>query len=394
MRHNFDKVIDRRQTPSYKWNPDFLKNVFGTGDVQPMWVADMDFEVSPAISEAIVKRTAHGVFGYEYKTDNNKESLMDWYKNRHQWSFAKKDLLFAPSVLTAIAVILETLTEQGDGVIVQTPVYHQFFSIIKNTKRKVVRNPLTYKEGRYAIDFDDLREKAKDPATKVLLLSNPHNPVGRVWTKEELQIMGLIAKENDLIIISDDIHADIIHKGYTYTPMASLSEDLAQSTITCLSPGKTFNLSGISTAAMVVENPSHKEAMEGFMNAFHINATNTLSMTAFEAAYKEGGPWFDDFMAYMEGNLQVVKDFIQTELKDIHLVETEGTYLVWLDLSAYKMEADALQKHLVSTGKLGLDAGHWFGREGSGFFRLNMATPRVHLEKALENLKFALDQLA
>lgn len=394
MKENFDYIKNRANTPSYKCNKDFLKKVFGKSEVLPLWIADMDFDISDPIKEAIKEKTDFGVFGYEYTTDSQKNSIINWYSKYHGLEINKEELKFIPSVLTGISVAINELTNEGDGVIIQPPVYSPFGKIIKSSNRKVIKNELKFEEGKYSIDFDDLREKAKDENTKMILIANPHNPVGRVWTTEELSELGDIATENDLIILSDDIHADIVYKDYKYTAIASLSEEIAKRTITLLSPGKTFNISGISTAVMITSNEKYVAPIDKFLEKYHMGVVaNSLSMVAFEAGYASSRVWFEDMMSYVTSNLEYIRGFLDNELSSVKLVEPEGTYLAWLDLNKLGMEADKLQEYLVEEANLGLDYGHWFGGEGAGFVRVNMATSKETIEKAMHNLKTAIDKL-
>lgn len=391
MKHNLDQIIDRGSTPSYKSNKEFLKKVFGKPDLVALWIADMDFEVSSHIQEAIKKKTDQGVFGYEFRTDSQITSIIEWYASYHQWTIKQEAIGFAPSVLAAMAMAIGELTNDGDGIIIQPPVYGAFAKLVNQSKRKVVKNPLRYDNNRYTIDFEDLENKAADPSSKMLILSNPHNPVGRVWTRQELQRMGEIAIKHDLIILSDDIHADIVYEPFNYTAIASISQAIDQRTITFLSPGKTFNISGISTAVVVSNNQAYYRAMDDFRERYHVgNPVDPLSMVAFEAGYRESRPWFEAVMAYIKANKDYLKAYIETKLSLIQVVEPEGTYLVWLDFRALNMAPEVLKDFLVEEAGLALDFGHWLGEEGAGFVRLNLATSRRVLERAMAQLDKAM----
>jgi len=393
MNTKLDKIIDRSQSPSYKCNKDFLKKVFGRSDVLPMWVADMDFEVSDPIIQALHSKVDFGIYGYEFKEKSVMTSIENWYKKYHNWDFTSDQIQFVPSVLTGLSIAINQLTNEGDHVIIQPPVYDPFSTIIKSSNRQFVKNPLVMRDGKYVIDFDDLIEKAQDPKAKMILISNPHNPVGRVWTKDELRRLGEIALKNDLIILSDDIHADIVYKNYKYTSIASLSNEIADRTITLLSPGKTFNISGISTAVVVTANEVYKKKIEAFISRYHVGMSNVLSMTAFEAGFAESRAWFEDVMKYVSGNLEFIKEYVKNNIEAIKVVEPEGTYLVWLDMRALGLDPKELQEYLVDEAQLGLNYGHWFGRQGGGFVRMNIATQRENIERALKQLEDAVNKI-
>lgn len=388
---DFDRVIDRGETPSYKCNKEFLNKVFGRSDLLPLWIADMDFEIAPAIKAALIDKSDFGVFGYEFKTEEQISSIIDWFQRYHGWAFHKDQMIFADNVLTGIAVAVNELTDQGDGIILQPPVYNPFSKIITNAGRQVAENPLLYDNGNYSINFEDLELKAREPRTKAIILCNPHNPMGKVWSAEDLQKIGEIAIANDLMILSDDIHADIVFEPYKYTAIASISESIAQRTITFLSPGKTFNLSGIATAVMVTKNEEYREKMNEFYTRYHLgNSNNALSMVAFEAGYRESREWFEALMAYLNDNVAFVRRFVMDKLANVIMVEPEGTYLVWLDMKGLELEPEVLKDLIVKKAGLALDFGHWLGVEGEGFVRLNIAMPRVQLEEALGKLEEAI----
>lgn len=392
MIYDFNTVIDRSVVRTEKWSKEKLKTYFGSEDVLPLWVADMDFKVSETLILDLKKRVEHGVFGYEYKSNEHHNAIIDWYKKRHNWEFNQNDLYYAPSVLTAISILVDILSDKGDQIIIQTPVYYPFSKIIKSHERVPVKNSLKLINGKYEIDFEDLEEKAKNPKTKLIILSNPHNPVGRVWTEEELRRIGDICLKYGLTIISDEIHGDIVYKNYKYTPMASVSEDISNITVTCLSPGKTFNISSLSTAAVVIINEEIARKYQSFIDKFHMNNSNAFSTVAFESVYKKGEEWFKEFMEYLEVNLQFLRDYIKVQMPKAKVIEPEGTYLVWIDLGYLNMDAKELQQFIINEAKVAFDFGHWFGREGAGFIRINLACPRKILEQALNRLKSAIER--
>ncbi|WP_176461669.1 MalY/PatB family protein [Anaeromicrobium sediminis] len=391
MKYDFNSVIDRRVVPTEKWSKEKLKTYFGSDDLLPLWVADMDFKVSDSLISDLVKRAEHGIFGYEYKPASHHKAIINWFEKRHNWRFNQNDLFYAPSILSALSILIDLLTEVNDQIIIQTPVYYPFSKIIKSHKRVPIKNSLRLVDGKYEIDFEDLEEKAKDPKTKVIIIANPHNPVGRVWTRDELKKMGDICVKHGVLIISDEIHCDIVYKNYKYTPMASISEEIANITMTCLSPGKTFNISSLSTAAVVISNKDISEKYKNFVDKYYINQNNAFSSVAFQSVYTKGEEWFEQFLAYLEGNLKFLKSYLKDNAPIIDIIEPEGTYLVWLDIRKLDMDAKKLQKFIIHEAKLAFDFGHWFGREGAGFIRINIACPRETLKTALIRLKSAIE---
>jgi len=392
MKYDFDSIVDRRVVPTEKWSKEKLATYFGNEDVLPLWVADMDFKVSESLISDLVKRAEHGVFGYEYKTNDHHNAIINWYEKRHNWRIDQQHLFYAPSVLSSISILIDLLSEVNDQVIIQTPVYYPFSKIIKSHNRVPVKNSLKLVSGKYEIDFEDLEKKAKDPKTKLIILANPHNPVGRVWREDELKKIGDICVEHDVRIISDEIHGDIVYKPHKYTPMASISEAIANITMTCLSPGKTFNVSSLSTAAVVISNEEIAQKYQNLVEKYHVNHNNAFSIAAFQSAYTKGEEWFEAFLGYLEENLSFLKNYVEEELPIAGVIEPEGTYLVWIDLRALKMDAKELQTFIVDEAKVAFDFGHWFGREGAGFVRINIACPRTVLKEALNRIKIAIER--
>jgi len=391
MKYGFDSIIDRSVVPTEKWSKEKLKSYFGSEDVLPLWVADMDFKAPESLIADLVKRAEHGIFGYEYKPETHHNAIINWYEKRHNWRFNQKDLFYAPSVLSALSILIDMMTEVDDQIIIQTPVYYPFSRIIKSHGRVPMKNSLKLEDGKYEIDFEDLENKAKDPKTKLIIIANPHNPVGRVWTKDELKRIGDICLKHDVLIISDEIHGDIVYKGYKYTPLASISEEIADITMTCLSPGKTFNIASLSTAAVVIYNTEIAEKYEKFIEKYHINQNNAFSSVAFQSVYTKGEEWFEEFLVYLDENLGFLKNYLNENMPFANVIEPEGTYLVWIDLRELGMDAKELQKFIIEEAKLAFDFGHWFGREGAGFIRINIACPRQVLEEALIRLKSAIE---
>ncbi len=386
MKYDFDEYVDRHNTNSIKW--DGMKGLFGTDDTLPMWVADMDFLSPPKVVEAIQKRAEHGVYGYTLKSNEFYESFTDWMKKRHGWDVKRDWVIAAPGVVSTLALSVLTYTHPGDEVIVQPPVYYPFFRIVKGLKRKMVYNPLKFENDKYTMDFEDLEKKMTDK-TKMLLLCSPQNPTGRVWTKEELTTLGKICTQHNVLIASDEIHSDIVYKEYKHTPIASI-EGFSQNVITLMAPSKTFNIAGLNTALAVIPNESLYRKFWLLIESMGLGIGNVFGVTAAQAAYETGEEWLEELLDYLKGNLEFLKDFVKREMPQIKVVEPEGTYLVWLDFRSLKMDDQELRTFMLEKAKIALDDGYIFGPGGSGFQRLNIASPRSMLKDGLKRIKRAL----
>ncbi|ACR78872.1 MULTISPECIES: MalY/PatB family protein [Kosmotoga] len=389
-KYDFDKFIDRRETNSYKW--DYLDEAFGTRDLIPMWVADMDFEAPKPVIEAIKNRAQHGCYGYTARPDSYYESIMNWLEKRHSWKVEKEWLLHSPGVVPGIVIAILAFTNPGDKVIIQTPVYHPFYSTVRENGRQLVKNPLKLENGKYFMNFEDLESKI-DERARMLILCNPHNPGGRVWTEGELLKLGELCIKHDLIILSDEIHSDIIMPGYKHIPIASISQELADRTITYIAPSKTFNLAGLTTSTVIISNQRLRRIYNNMLSSLELNLGNVFGIVATEAAYRYGEEWLEQLLKYLKGNLEFLKKFISERLPEIKVVEPEGTYLVWLDFRGLGMDQEELRKFIIEKAKLGLNDGVTFGEEGKGFQRMNIACPRSILKKALEQLETAVKNL-
>jgi len=388
---NFDKLINRKQYPTQKWSTHNLRQHFGNTDVLPFWIADMDFCAPPVVVDQLLARVQQGIYGYEYRQDSYFESIIDWYSQRHQWSIAKPHIQPCPGVLSAIAILISQHSQKGDGIIVQPPVFFEFRLVIRKNGRRIVKNPLHLVNGRYQIDFDDLEAKAADPRNKILILCNPHNPVGRVWTQAELMRVDEICQKHDVRVISDEIHGDIVYQPHRYIPFASLSETAAQNAFICLSPAKTFNLAGMIDGMVIIANDDYRQQYDYFADRYQINRTNVFTTNAIEIAYREAAPWLDDLLVYLGQNIAFMQNFLDQHIPQVKLVEPEGTYLVWLDFRGLALDANALAQFLAQEARLALNSGFWFGREGAGFMRMNIACPRSVLEEAMTRLKQAVE---
>ncbi len=390
MKYNFDESIDRRGTSSIKW--DYLDRVFKSNEVIPMWVADMDFEAPQPVVDAVVKRAKHGVYGYTEKPSSFYFSAVEWLKKRHGWDINSRWITACPGVVPTLNFSVLALTEPGDKVLLQSPVYPPFFAAIRNNGRELVDSPLKLQDGKYVMDFEDLKSKLEG-GVKLMLLCSPHNPTGRVWSREELETLGTLCAAYDVTIVSDEIHADLIYRNYSHTPMASISEELAQRTITCIAPSKTFNIAGLATSMIIIPNSTLKEKFSDYLNKLGIELTNLFGITALEAAYRHGEEWLAQVMDYLEGNLDFLVDYVNTYIPQIKLSRPEGTYLVWLDCRGLGMEHKELVDFFINKAHVGLNDGAAFGEKGSGFMRMNIACSRSLLEEALERIRQAVKRI-
>jgi len=327
-RYDFDTVIDRSNTSCEKW--DGLEERFGKPDLHAMWVADMDFKAPPELIDVLEHRVQHGIFGYTGRFDPYYRSVIDWVKRRHGWEIRKEWIAFSPGVVPALSMALLAFTQPGDKVVIQPPVYYPFFNVIGGRGRTILENPLVFENGRFSMDLDDLERKL-DPSVKVIFLCSPHNPVGRVWARDELERLGRICVENDILIVSDEIHSDIIFSGSRHIPMASISEEIARRTLTCISPSKTFNIAGLSTSAVIIPDPGVRANYQRVVDFLHIDSGNVFGTLALEACYNLGEPWLEELLEYLEGNLDFTEDFLAKNLPGISLVRPEGTYIPLLD---------------------------------------------------------------
>ncbi|CUH97594.1 Cystathionine beta-lyase PatB [Propionispora sp. 2/2-37] len=378
MQHLFDEVIDRRRTGCRKW--DAAGQLFGTDDVLPMWIADMDFKSPPAVVKAIQDRAGHGVYGYPHKGEAFYTAIQSWMRRRHDWQVEKEWILGTPGVVPALSTAILAYTRPGDKIIIQPPVYPPFFSCVINNQRELVQNPLVFSEGRYCMDFDDLENKL-DGKVKMLILCSPHNPVGRVWSREELERLGKICEEHDLIIVSDEIHADLVFSGHQHIPMASLSPEVAKRTITCMAASKTFNVAGLYTAIVIISDPQLRDKFMQVFEALDLNTGNLFGITALVAAYEQGESWLEELLLYLNANIDYMLDFVMQQVPEIQIARPEATYLAWLDCRGLGLEEDKLKSFFIQQAKVGLNDGRTFG--GKGYMRLNFGCPRNVLEEGL-----------
>jgi len=392
MKYNFDKKTERYNTGSVKW--DLVDELFGGEDLLPMWVADMDFKSPEPVIKALRDRASQGIFGYTACMHSYYETTIEWIKKRHAFQIEKEWIVFCPGIVPAINMLIQTFTSPGDKVILQLPVYYPFMNAVKNNGRIIKNNPLLFEKGRYKMDFDDLREKAGDPLSKLIVLCSPHNPVGRVWTKDELAQLGEICIENSVLVISDEIHSDLILKGYKHTPFASISNEFLKHSITCISPSKTFNLAGLQTSNVIIPDPGKRNDFSRTLDANGIHNPNVFGALALETAYRHGEDWLNQLLEYLHDNLNYLKNFIHEKIPKIKVIEPEATYLLWLDFRELGLSGDELKKFMLGKAKVALDDGYIFGRaEGDGFERINIACPRATLEKGLRRIENAVKNL-
>lgn len=403
MTFDFDTEVNKFGINSIKWefmfdadhnatHGDHAHPKHGNERVLPMWVADMDFRVPPLVIEAVVKRAQRGVFGYCMPTDSYYEAVINWFARRYGRSIKKEWIVMTPGVVPALNLMIQTYTQPGDKIIIQRPVYHPFTFAIENNGREVVSNSLVLQNGRYQMNFDDLAAKAADPAVKMLILCSPHNPISRVWNREELTRLGEICLENDVLVVSDEIHCDLIYKDVTFTSFANISERFAQNSIVCTAPSKTFNLAGLKLSNIIIPNEDLRTRFTQTLACTGLMGTNTFGVVATEAAYNFGEPWLTAVMAYIEGNYNFMRDYLAEHLPQLHLMPAEGTYLVWLDCRALELTPEERKKLIFEDAHLYLDEGEIFGPEGEGFERFNLACPRSLLAEALERLKTVISK--
>ena len=386
----FDQVIERRNTSSVKW--DLVEQLYGSGDVLPMWVADMDFPAPKPVVDAIVARAQHGVYGYTTRPGSAYDAIEQWASTRHRWMIEREWISFSPGVVPALAFLLDALSEPGQKVIIQPPVYHPFAFTIRENGREIVNNHLIFENGQYRMDFEDLERKASEGA-RLMILCSPHNPVGRVWTREELARLGEICFAHGITVISDEIHSDLILPGKEHTPFASIGPEFAENSVVCTAPSKTFNLAGLQTSVVIIPNKELRERYNAVLDRLHLGLPNTFGLTAMEAAYRHGGEWLDELRGYVSENLRYLREFLEREAPAIKVVQPEGTYLVWLDCRELGLDTEGLARFMREDAKVGLDDGHIFGPGGDGFERINIACPRSVLQEGLERIAGAVRRL-
>lgn len=385
---DFDTVPNRRGTNCFKY--DFAREMGMPEDVLPLWVADMDFPTAPAVLERLHALAEHGIFGYTGVKDAYFSAVHNWYAQRFGWETQRSWLVTTPGVVFAIAIAIRAFTQKGDAILIQQPVYYPFANKVTENDRQLVVNPLILKNGRYEMDFADMERKIADNRVKMLLLCSPHNPVGRVWTKEELLRVGEICQKYGVLVVSDEIHADFTYAGHTHRVFASVKSEFADFTITCTAPSKTFNLAGLQNSNIFIPNRQLRHAYKKELSACGCGGTNCMGMAACQAAYEAGADWLEQLKQYLAGNLAYIRQFLREKLPEIALIEPEGTYLVWLDLRKLGLTEQQQRQLIVQDAKLWLDTGTLFGQGGEGFERINIACPRATIEQAMQRLERAV----
>ena len=391
MKYNFDEIIDRTNYHSVKW--DELETTFGVKDVLPMWIADMEFRSPKPVVEAIRKAAEHGIYGYTSRPDSYYQAIINWMERRHNWKVKKDWIAHSPGVVPALGLIIRAFCQPGDKVVIQPPVYYPFFQVIENNGCHVVNNPLKLSNKKYFMDYDDLERKIDDPRVKLLILCSPHNPVGRVWQKEELIILGEICLKNNIIVVSDEIHADILFEGYKHIPFASISPAFAHHSITCTAPGKTFNLAGLQTSTIIIPNKKYYKTYNNILDSLALVENNVFGLVALEAAYRHGEEWLEQLLPYLNENLDFLMKYFRERIPKIKVITPEGTYLIWLDCRQLGLNTKDLNNFMIKKARVALDDGYWFGTEGKGFMRINIACPRSFLEEGLRRIERAVNSM-
>lgn len=394
MKFNFDKIIDRRNTDSLKWDNLELYYPNAKKDALSMWVADMDFEVAPCIIDALHKRIDHKIFGYSCENNNEYNKIIhDWMLERHDWDVDTESIFFSPGVIPALGYLINLLTKAGDGIIIQQPVYYPFSYLTKGNEREIVNNSLVNDNGDYKINFEDLEEKLKNPNNKLFIFCSPHNPVGRVWSKEELTKVLALCKKYDKYIISDEIHFDLTRTGVKHHVLETIDPSYKNKIITCTAPSKTFNLAGLQNSNIIINDPELRKQWLFFTkHVAHLDGHSTFGAIANMAAYKEGAEWVDELRLYLDENVKYIKDFVKENMPKAKFIDCQGTYLVWVDFSDYGLSTDELDNIIIEKAGVLLDSGKIFGNEGEGFQRFNVACPKSYVEKAMQSIKECLEK--
>jgi len=400
MPHNFDIETDRRHTGSVKWefviDPDDPSKKrktnahYGSNRILPMWVADMDFPSPEPVVKALQERAQHGIFGYTQPDQAYLDAVTGWMKNRYAWHVEDSWIVTTQGVVPALHMLVQTFTRPGDKVLVQQPVYYPFFSAIKKNGCQIVSNSLVLSGGKYHMDFEDLQARAADPDVKLAILCNPHNPVGRVWTRQELQRFGRICRQNHVRVISDEIHGDLVYPGVDFTPFAMADKAFQENSIVCTAPSKTFNLAGLQTSNIFIPNERSRKKFRESLLAHGLFGLNPFGMTACRVAYEKGEPWLEDLLQYLKTNLDALINLFEREIPNIEVIHPEGTYLVWFDCRSLDLDNQQLRNLMLNQARVFLDDGSLFGPEGDGFERINIACPRSLLMEGLRRIVAAI----
>lgn len=390
MKYDFDKVIDRGNTNSVKWN--YAKEYVGVEDALPMWVADMDFETVPEIKEAIIARAQHPIYGYTARSDGYYQVLIDWNQKRHGWKIEKKWITHSSGVVNALYTSIRALTRPGDGVLIQPPVYHPFYRAISKCGTRAVLNPLKIEDGKYVPDLEDFESRLRQDNVRLFILCNPHNPVGRVFAREELEAMGELCLKYKVTVVADEIHSDLVFKQYKHIPFASISKDFEQNTLVCTAPSKTFNLAGLATSNIIISNEELRRKYDIACENMALKSFNIFGAVACEAAYRHGEGWLGQVIDYIEANKNYALDFITNRIPRLKPFDSEGTYFLWLDCRNLGFSRDELERFMLHKARLWFNQGYIFGAGGDGFVRINIACRRAIIGEAMTRLESAVEK--
>lgn len=388
MKYDFDEIVDRKNTLSCKWD-------LADDGILPMWVADMDFRTAKPIVDALVNRAQSGVFGYSVYTDDVYEAITGWFKRRHNWEIEKEWIQFSPGIVPVLHAFTRIFVKSGEKILMNSPVYYPFFKSAERNGIEAVNSVLLNKNGRYEIDFEDFEKKAADPLVKMFYLCSPQNPGGRLWSRGELEKIGRICLENNVLVIADEIHCDLVYPGKKHISFGTLSDDIVDNSIICTAPTKTFNLAGLQISSVIIKNPELRKMYADYMTAsgFDYGEAGTFGLEAIRAAYKYGDEWLDSLMEYINGNLEFLLNYVKENIPKAKVMVPDATYLVWIDFSDYKIDSRTLHKTLKYEGKIWLDEGYLFGKAGEGFERINIACPRKTLEEGLKRIKECINKM-
>jgi cystathionine beta-lyase len=390
MKYNFDQIIDRKGTNASKWEPQVLNQLFGEEDLLPFWVADMDFKVAQPIVDAIVKAAEHGIYGYSIRPEEYYKAIIDWTEKRFGWKIDKEWIDYTPGIVPAVNYAIQAFCMPGDKVVIQQPVYYPFSNAINNNGCHVVSNDLVFDGEKYNMDFEDLESKLKDPKVTMMILCSPHNPVSRVWDLEDLKKVAQLCLENNVFLISDEIHNDLVYSGYKHTIFGLVGEEFLDNLMVCTAPSKTFNLAGMQSSNVIIPNPVHRQRFRRILEKNSIGGQNPLSIVSLIAAYTEGEEWLEQLLEYFEGNIKFIEEYLKEKLPKAKMIKPQATYLAWIDFSGYESDSKKLEELMAKKAKVAMDGGTWFGDQGAGYMRLNFACPREMLKKGLDRIAAAL----
>ena len=392
--YNFDEIIDRKNVPSSKWYPNYLNSLFGSTDVLPFWIADMDFKTPDCILDAIKQKADYGILAYEYSSPTFYNSLIKWVKEHHHYELQREHIAPSPSIGASMGVLINAFTDEGDGVITQPPVFMEYKTFIKSNNRNLVKNKLIEQDGVYAIDFDDLETKCQNPKNKILIVCNPHNPIGQIWSDEEMIRMAEICQRNNVLLVSDEVHADIVYRNNRFNGYLSIPDRFHDTVVSVYSPVKTFNLGGFSDSFIFIKDPGLKDKITAHFKKYSLGKTNGMVRAGLEGGFTSGNDWVKALIQYLDNNIDIVKSAIKDNKLPIRFNRPAASYQLWLDFRPTGMKPSEIHQFLTQKAKIAFNAGLWFGREGAGFSRMNIASPASVVKEGMERLVEAFDQLS